>query len=247
MATRRSIGSEALLKALQAGACPTVPSTPVQVQVIQQNEEAACCADETRSTTLDAAKFFDAGCPAVIWEIENVSDETSIITMGGPGMAGLWEMYCTEANASDNAEVRADDGCDGFEPNVPAIQFFTYMSHLHGVLATGVNATVNSDTPNQSNQKLKRASIGLDREQCRHKIVHAVCPACPNPVVNANMVGVVQEFNVCMIVDAMHWMEYPILAGANITLEIFYAGIGTAHNIVACNGGKVMAAVPAVA
>lgn len=248
------INGEQLMKALQVGACPTVNAQPVEVVVRQQNDEAICCADETKSTTLDAEKFFGADCPAIIWEIINVSDENSVIAIGGPGMAGLYQLYGTEANASDNAEVRADDDNGaGFEPNVIPIQFVTYMAHLGGILVTGVNVTVNSNTPNQANQKLRKASIGLDREECRHKVVHAVCPACPNPVVNANMQGVVQEFNVCMIIDAMHWLEYTILAAivegddTNITLEVFYAGYGASvHDLAPCGGGKVLSAVPAI-
>lgn len=245
MATRRRINGDALLRALQVGGCnvPT-PRQPVEVIVREAVEDPACCTGPTNSVTLDASKFDMEDCPALIYTITNNSEETQTLVIGGgPGQAGLHVIYGEEANASDEPLVVASDGESiAPEPNVIPLQFLAMKGRAGGIVVTGLNVEASglaAVVTAQNAQRLSRVAMGLDRSVCKRKRVKNICNVeCGNTETD------VLQYDVCILTDTDHWLELPIVAGATIELEVFYAGFGAdVHNIRSCNGHVMSAAL----
>lgn len=236
---RRRIDGDALLRALQVGGCSTTQTQQaVQVVVAQPLvEDSTCCTGPTNSVTLDASKFDQDDCPVLSYDIVNGdTEEQTLIIGGGPGRTGLFTIYGETANASDEPLVTTDG-----EPAVELLQFLALKGNAGGIVITGINVDITTDAGGtQVSKKLRRVSMGLDREICKKKIVKNIC----NVQCSTTDTDILQ-YDVCMITDTDHWLELPIAPGAAITLEVFYAGYGAdVHNIRSCNG-KVLSAVAA--
>lgn len=220
-----------LLVSLQAGATEPLPNPPSGgAVVINQNPPTQCTTKKTDAIVIDSNAFGDDNCADVEFVFVNSTDDTQILRFGPQGRAGVYQILDQPADASNVAGVTADVG-EGAMPNVLPLQGFNFLGQ-NGVIITRVEVQINSNSPTQNGQKLtaNRYSINV-LDSAKRTTFKPLCSECFN-----DNDPITYSFPVCRAVDYYNNLEYPIVAGATITLKVTYAALATGLGYVACNG-----------
>lgn len=224
-----------LLLQLQQPGCSIAPEQTVQTVVVQRAAApASVCSTGTDAVTLDSNSLDSDECSEVEFNITN-GDVVSVQLM--LGIFGRTEQYINDVpagrltkNTSDYPLVTDDTGA-----STPEVQYFNTLIGYVPMLITGIDVEVNNPTtvPTQQNQKLVVVTRSFDAtEQCSQKRYAPLCSECQDENV--------KSWNVRVLLDALHDITYTILAGAEVTVKIRYAAIGSAYNMVPCSNGSTM-------
>lgn len=227
-------GKDALTK-LSTGACPTNAEQPVTAVVVKQNSEQSpvCPAGPTEAIILDSNKIAQGACVEASFPVDNTTPDTQVLRFGAFGRSGDYQLLNESPIASDSAGVISTDyGAAG--NNVMGIQRFNYLVELTAVVISyfrvrGIDTAVGNQ---QKNQRLKYRTYFYDKEsQCQNSYISPACDTCYN-----NTDDGVRTFNKQLPLDGLHSVDYPLLAGNDVTIEIGILGSASARNYVPCNG-----------